>query len=144
MNYLLDTNVISESTKKNPDSSVSEFLNTVPAKSLYLSVLSIGEIRKGIANLKVKLAKTHSLTLWLENELMKSFSGRIIPVNIAVADKWGFMTGNIKDPLPAIDSLIAATAICNNLILVTRNSSDFSKFQLETFNPWLSATEVAP
>ena len=107
-------------------------------------MLSIGEIRKGIANLKDNLAKKQSLTLWLENELMNFFSGRIIPVNIAVADKWGFMTGNIKDPLPAIDSLIAATAICNNLILVTRNSSDFSKFQLETFNPWLSATEVAP
>lgn len=136
MKFLLDTNIISESIKPKPNPGVLKFLNEVPVNSLYLSVLTIGEIRKGIEKLKANPQKLQSLQLWLDKDLLHFFAGRVMNINVEIADKWGFLLGNIKDPVPAIDSLIAATAMCNNLTLVTRNTADFTRFSIETINPF--------
>lgn len=142
MKYLLDTNIICENTKSKPHNGVTSFLQEISPDDLYLSVLTIGEIRKGIEKLSQKLEKRQQLQSWLEQDLVNYFSGRILPINLDVAEKWGFLLGCNHDPLPAIDSLIAATAVCYNLVLVTRNVNDFIKFPLEIFNPYITITET--
>lgn len=139
MKYLLDTNIICETTKAKPHSGVTEFLKEIAPDDLYLSVLTFGEIRKGIEKLGKSLDKRQKLQLWLEHDLTQYFNGRILPINLSTAEKWGFLLGNSRDPLPAIDSLIAATALSYNLILVTRNVNDFNRFNVELFNPYVAA-----
>ena len=136
MEYLIDTNVISETIASKPDKNVANFLRSIPASSMYLSVITLGEIRKGIENLKSSNSKKQKLVIWLESELPKFFSGRVISITMDVADRWGYLLGSSNKSLPAIDSLIAATAYCHNLKIVTRNTKDFSNFPVETINPW--------
>ena len=135
MSYLIDTNVLSELRRKQPDPQVVAWMQARPRQSLYLSVLTLGEIRKGIESLpnsKRRLA----LCDWLEVDLPAFFSGRILLVDQAVADRWGRLLGRIKRSAPAIDSLIAATALQHGLTLVTRNSADFMFPELDVINPW--------
>lgn len=143
MKYLLDTNVISETVKKSPNKGVVEFMQTIPLDYMYLSTLTIGEIRKGIENITKNSVQKQKLMYWLEYDLINNFSTRLLSIDLEVANKWGFIVGKFKNPIPAIDSLIAATALTHNLILVTRNTKDYDKFGLEIINPWLSSRPLS-
>jgi len=136
MSYLIDTNVISELIKIKPDKKVINWFDTVPDRELYLSVLTIGEIRKGLVKVNND-AKRGTIRTWLDYELMTWFSDRILPIDQHVANKWGLLQAQVNKTLPAIDSLIAATALHSDLIIVTRNTKDFDIISLETINPFL-------
>lgn len=135
MSYLLDTNVISEVRRKTPDPSVIEWFSKRPASTLYLSVLTLGELRKGIESVK-ELDRRLALTDWLETDLSAFFKGRILPIDVKVADRWGKLLAAAGRPLPAIDSLLGATAAHYGLNIVTRNSRDFDNLGLSIINPW--------
>ena len=135
MSYLIDTNIISELRRKDANPGVISWFAERPATTLYLSVLTLGEIRKGIEALpsgKRKLA----LRDWLEVDLPAFFTGRILRVDEVVVDRWGRLLARIKRTAPAIDSLIAATALQHGLTLVTRNTADFKFPELDVINPW--------
>ena len=128
MKYLLDTCVISELTKHKPNARVIEWINQAPLDSLFLSVITIGEIRKGLNKLP-KSKRKEKLTIWL-NTLMEEYKERLLPVDLAVAENWGVIQGNAERseiPMTSIDSFIAATAHTYNLTVVTRNEKDFSQ-----------------
>ncbi|HID37475.1 MAG TPA: type II toxin-antitoxin system VapC family toxin [Ghiorsea sp.] len=135
MSYLIDTNIISEIRRKKPDPKVVSWLETRPASSLYLSVLTLGEIRKGIELLDDGQRKLQLLD-WLEVELPAFFSGRILPVDMKVANRWGQIMVEAGRPIPVIDSLLAATALTHDLMLVTRNRKDFNYCGLKVIDPW--------
>ena len=136
MNYLIDTNVISELVKPKPEKQVTRWFASVPSESLYLSVLTLGEIRKGVTKVSDS-TKKEKLRIWLEHELPAWFSNRILPIDAGVSERWGRLLGQHKKTLPAIDSLIAATALHFDLCLITRNISDFDGFtELQIINPW--------
>jgi predicted nucleic acid-binding protein len=135
LSYLLDTNVISELRRQTPDEGVARWLAQRSPATLYLSVLNFGEIRKDV-EAAATAERRQALTDWLETDLQSYFSGRILPVNHAVADRWGQLLAQAKRPLPAIDGLLAATAIVHQLVLVTRHVNDFAGLQVEIFNPW--------
>ena len=132
--FLIDTNVISELVKPKPDRRVIEWVATADENLLYLSVLTLGEIRKGIASQPDRKRQT-LLENWFQDLLIR-FSGRVLPVDQAVADRWGQMTGSAKSPLPVIDSLLAATALHHNLILVTRDTRAVLATGVSLLNPW--------
>ena len=135
MSYLIDTNIISELRRKDANPGVVAWFADRPATTLYLSVLTLGEIRKGVEalpNSKRKLA----LRDWFEVDLPAFFSGRILPVDEAVVDRWGRLLARIERTAPAIDTLIAATALRHGLSLVTRNEADFTFPELDVINPW--------
>ena len=135
MSYLLDTNVISETIRRRQDKLVIGWLEQVPAEALFLSVLTLGEIRKGVERLTDK-KRREKLRLWLEHELPAWFEGRVLPIDLAVADRWGRLLAETGRPVPTIDSLLAATALHYELRLVTRNARDFAYPGLEVINPW--------
>jgi hypothetical protein len=135
VNYLLDTNVISELKRPKPNGQVVDWFATADKESLYLSVLTLGEIRKGIDKL-ADGQKKQTLSDWLEKELPVWFDSRLLVVDAGVADCWGKLQAQINRPLPAIDSLLAATALQHNLCLVTRNVSDFDYPGLTVLNLW--------
>ena len=135
MSYLLDTNVLSELRRKTPDAGVSTWFAQRPASSLYLSVLTLGELRKGIEGVR-ESARRLALTDWVQSELSMFFLGRILDVDAQVADRWGKLVASAGRPVPAIDSLLAATALVHGLSMVTRNAKDFESLGLEVINPW--------
>lgn len=131
----MDTNVLSELRRKAPDGAVLNWFAQRPATTLFLSTLTLGEIRKGIESLADQ-ERRMALGDWLGTELPRFFSGRILPVDAKVADRWGRLLAAAGRPLPAIDSLLAATALQHDLVLVTRNERDFSGIGLSVVNPW--------
>jgi toxin FitB len=136
--YLLDTNCISEAVRTRPDPRVMGWLETADEALLYLSVLTLGEIRKGVAALPQGRRRT-SLETWLGAELQARFSTRILPIDAAVADRWGSLAAAAKNKgraLSTIDGLLAATAIQHNLTIVSRNDADFAHTQVSVLNPW--------
>jgi predicted nucleic acid-binding protein len=136
--FLLDTNCISELVRVKPEPRVLEWMEAADEGLLYLSVLTLGEIRKGLAGLPQSKRRTH-LEAWLEVELQARFSRRILPVDAAVADRWGVLTADAKrkgKALSTIDALLAATALHYNLTVVSRNVSDFANTQVPFLNPW--------
>lgn len=135
MSYLLDTNVLSELRRKVPHAGVVEWFAHRPASTLYLSVLTLGELRKGIAGI-ADVVRRMTLSDWLETELPVFFAGRILAVDAQVADRWGRLVATAGRPLPAIESLLGATAAQHGLSMVTRNSRDFAGLGLEVVNPW--------
>jgi len=135
LSYLVDTNVLSELRRREPEPAVVAWFEERPATTLYLSVLTLGELRKGIEALPEGKRRL-KLTDWLDTALPEFFSGRILPVDKEVADRWGRLLAAAKQPLPAIDSLLAATALTHGLRLVTRNVRDFRHPGLEVINPW--------
>jgi toxin FitB len=135
MSYLLDTNIVSETVRRNPNKAVIAWLDQLPGEALYVSVLTLGEIRKGIEGLTDR-KRREKLRLWLEHELPAWFEGRVLPVDLAVADRWGRLLAEVGRPVPTIDSLLAATALYHELRLVTRNSGDFEFPGLEVINPF--------
>ena len=135
MSYLLDTNVLSELRRKSPDAGVVEWFTQRPASTLYLSVLTLGELRKGIEGL-ADTKRRMALTDWLETDLPGFFAGRILSIDTQVADRWGRLVAAAGRPLPAIDSLLGATAAQHGLSLVTWNERDFAGLGLDVINPW--------
>ena len=135
MSYLLDTNVLSELRRKTPNAGVVEWFARRPASTLFLSVLTLGELRKGIEGM-IDAKRRRALLDWFEAELPIFFTGRILPIDMHVADRWGRLMATANRPMPAIDSLLAATAVHNDLSLVTRNVKDFTDLGLEVINPW--------
>lgn len=137
MSYLLDTCVISELVKPTPNQKVIDWLESTPDEQLFLSVISFGEIRKGINKLP-KSKKKVQLENWL-NSLLEHYHERILPISLEVAENWGIMQANAEgggQTLASIDSLIAATAQTHQLYIVTRNVSDFSPSLIKLINPW--------
>jgi predicted nucleic acid-binding protein len=136
--FLLDTNVISELVKPRPEPKVTAWIDATDEHLLYLSVLTMGEIRKGITSL-LDSGRRVTLEAWLDSVLALRFSDRILPVNQAVADRWGRLAAEAamtKLPLPVIDGLLAATAVQHDLTLVTRNIKDVARTGVPLFNPW--------
>ena len=120
--------------RKAPDPRVVHWFSQRPAGTLYLSVLTLGEIRKGIEGLRDPPRRLGLLD-WLETGLPAFFSGRILPVDAAVADRWGRLVAQAGRPLPVIDSLLAATAAQHGLILVTRNLRDMQGLAVQILSP---------
>jgi predicted nucleic acid-binding protein len=138
--FLLDTNCVSELVRVRPEPRVLEWLEAVDESLLYLSVLTLGEIRKGLAVLASGRRRTR-LEAWLEVDLRARFSGRILAIDAAVADRWGWLTAQAKrkgTPLAVIDGLLAATALHYNLTVVSRNETDFANAEVPVWNPWAS------
>jgi len=139
MNYLLDTCVISELIKKNPDTNVLKWISEVEETSLYLSVLTFGEIHKGIEKLP-QSKKKEQLHKWVDSDLRERFKNRIINLDLVVATKWGKIQGKAElagKPMSLIDGLISATGIAYDLIVVTRNTKDMEQSSVSLLNPWL-------
>lgn len=138
MRYLLDTCAISELVKAKPRKTVVEWIEGCDEDAVFLSVLTLGEIQKGIAKLTDERRKT-KIQRWLDSDLRDRFAERILPVSEEVALTWGNLEGEAEakgKPIPAIDGLIGATAIANNLTVVTRNVDDIGATGARTLDLW--------
>lgn len=134
MNYLLDTCMISELTSNQPNQKVVAWIDSEDDARLHLSVITIGEIQRGIIRLPESRRRTE-LDEWLREGLLVRFNGRILPLTVDIMLTWGNLTAAGRT-LPAVDSMIAAIAICHNLTLVTRNVKDFDGTDVKILNPW--------
>jgi len=138
MNYILDTNVISELVKKKPNPKVVIWLEKVDPDNIYLSVIALGEIGKGIEKMPASKRK-NTLDSWFKEELLVRFHNKILPLDLPVLLAWGELTARLEkrgNPLPAIDSLLAATALQAEFTLVTRNTGDFQFTGISLYDPW--------
>lgn len=138
MSYLLDTCVISELAKPKPDAGVVQWLNDADETTLYVSVLTLGELEKGIAKLSSPARRT-KIEKWVREELAERFRGRVLGVDEKVAEKWGTISGESEsrgEPLPVIDALVAATGLVHGLTIATRNIGDFERCGARCVNPW--------
>ncbi len=139
MKYLLDTCVISEIIRPQPNENVISWMQSKNENDLCLSVLTFGEIEKGIEKAPDATRKAR-LKLWVEDDLKKRFEGRIIPIDLKVLVKWGEIQGIAEllgKPMSSIDGLIAVSGVVHNCIVVTRNISDMQHSSAELLNPWL-------
>ena len=138
MSFLIDTCCISELTRKRPDPNVVRWFSNNDETSMYLSVLTIGELRKGIEKLEDSRKKIE-LNRWVSDELTDRFRNRILDIHLDVSNRWGEILAQAEIdgcPLPAIDSLIAATASVHDLAIVTANTKDFKHTGVKLINPW--------
>jgi predicted nucleic acid-binding protein len=138
MKYLLDTCVISELVARQPNPNVLAWIDSVDADGIYISVITIGEIIKGIEKLP-NSKRRQELSDWLENELLIRFQNNLIELDVNILIHWGRLNARLEisgQKVPAIDSLIAATALEHDLILVTRNETDFEGTGVKLLNPW--------
>jgi toxin FitB len=138
VSFLVDTNVISEVAKPHPSPQVMAFLHETDEDRLFISVITLGELRRGVA-LKTGGRLKSALDAWLRGDLLERFSGRIVDITIPVADLWGELMADAKQrgiALHAMDGFLAATARVHNQTLVTRNVKDFAPFGLPLVNPW--------
>jgi predicted nucleic acid-binding protein len=138
MTFLLDTCVISELVAKQPNLHVVEWVDNMDEGKLFLSVITIGEIKRGIEKL-AESSRRSALAEWLEGDLLIRFADRVLPIDIPAMLVWGQLTANLEQHgrrMPAIDSLIAATCLHGRLDLVTRNESDFAHSGVTIVNPW--------
>ena len=138
MNYLLDTCVLSEFTRRKPEEKVIRWLDQIAGEKLFLSVITIGEIQHGIQRLPESSRKA-DLLVWMNNGLIERFNNRILSLNTATMLLWGSLLARMDKsghPMPAMDSLIAATALQNHLTIVTRNVVDFQPCGAQVINPW--------
>jgi toxin FitB len=141
VSFLLDTNVVSELVRPRPDVGLIEWLAERDEDQVFLSVVTLAELRYGIARLPIG-RRRRSLEEWLRGELLQRFDGRIMPVNDDVALTWGDVTAEcaaVGRPIEAMDALIAATARVYALELVSRNARDFEAALISVHNPWLDA-----
>jgi len=135
LSFLLDTNILSELIKKHPEPKVVQWVLEAGSDRLFISVLTLGEIRKGIERLEPNPRKARLLQ-YLERDVPAQFEERILAIDAPVAEVWGHLESQAGRPLPTVDALLAATAIAHNLVLVTRNTRDFNFPKLKCFNPW--------
>ena len=135
MRTLLDTNVLSEAVRPRPSPAVVAWFKSVPSDDQFLSVLSVGELRYGALKLKEGVQKTR-LTEWIENDILGAKASGILPVNQAVIERWAQLRAITPRTLPAIDGLIAATALAHGLALATRNVRDFEGLGLRLVDPF--------
>lgn len=138
MSFLLDTCVISELVAKQPNPRVVQWIDGIDEGKLFLSVITIGEIKKGIEKLTDSPRKD-ALGEWLEDGLLVRFKDKILPVDIPVVLAWGRLAADLDRQgrrMPAIDSLLAATCLQHDLQLVTRNGNDFAYSGIAVLNPW--------
>ena len=136
--FLLDTNVISELVKPQPEANVTSWIEGTDESLLYLSVLTLGEIRRRIAVLPQSRRRA-TLEAWLDKDLRARFEGKILPIDQEVSDRWGLLTAAARNggiALPVIDGLLAATALEHNLTLVTRDTGQIPSMGVAVFNPW--------
>ena len=135
--FLLDTNVISELVRPRPEPKVKTWIDATNENLLYLSVLTLGEIRKGIMFLN-NAPRRVALEAWLDSDLVLRFAGRILPIDQSVADRWGRLAAlaGLRSPVSVIDGLLASTALHHNLTLVTRNTKDVARTGVPLFDPW--------
>jgi predicted nucleic acid-binding protein len=141
VNLLLDTNVLSEVQRPAPDPRVLVWLDNVDEDRAFISVASIAELRRGIA-LMDDGRRRAALADWLANGLAERFAGRILPIDQAVAERWGDLTAQSRRSgvaLSVMDGFFAATALANDFTLVTRNVKDFAAFGVTLLNPWDAA-----
>ena len=139
MSWLLDTCVLSELVRPRPKASVVRWMRERDEDDLFLSVITIGELEKGIAKLPDS-GKRASLEQWVRSELAGRFLGRLLVIDSRIAVRWGTLVGASEargQPLPVIDSLIAATSLQHDLTVVTRNTDDFVRCGASCVNPWL-------
>ena len=138
MNLLLDTNVLSEVQRPAPSPKVLSWLDTIDEDRAFISAASIAELRRGIALLEDGRRRA-ALAAWLARDLPERFGGRTLPIDHAVAERWGDLMGQSRRSglaLSVMDGFFAATALANNLMLVTRNVKDFAVFGVPLLNPW--------
>ena len=138
MKYLLDTCVISELIAKQPDTGVIRLVDSLDSDDIYLSVITIGEIARGVERLPASKRK-RELADWLQNDLLVRFDGNIIPLDTNILIRWGELSAKLEGigiTLPAMDSLIAATTLTHAMVLITRNAGDFEHTGVEIVNPW--------
>ncbi|MBO1438452.1 type II toxin-antitoxin system VapC family toxin [Meiothermus sp. CFH 77666] len=136
MSYLLDTNVVSEAAKRQPNPRVMVWLKKLSVREAYLSVLTLGELVQGAV--RAPEPRRAVLESWIE-DLKRRFDGQILPLDIEVMEAWGALTGGAMNegrPLSPLDALLAATALCHGLILVTRNTTHFRGLPIRLLNPW--------
>jgi toxin FitB len=136
--WLLDTNVLSETLRPVPNEQLMAWIGAANPEHLYVSVLTLGELRKGVFKLGAGRQRER-LSNWLDTTLADWFGERVIAIDLAVADRWAQLLVDAGRPLPAVDSLIAATALHRGLAIVTRNVRDFALPGVEVTNPWDSA-----
>ena len=138
MIYLLDTCVISEFVAAQPTAKVVNWLADLDPETVYLSVVTIGEIQKGIEKLPASKRK-EALRTWLKDDLLVRFHDRLLPLETGEMLTWGTLISRVEakgKPMPLIDSLIAATALHHDLVVVTRDHDDFAPSGARLFNPW--------
>jgi predicted nucleic acid-binding protein len=138
VNFLIDTNVVSEMTRPRPDPRVVSFLHEADEDRLFLSVVTLAELRRGVA-LKADGRAKRALEAWLTAELAERFAGRIVDIDRRIADSWGELMASAKRhglALHVMDGFLAATALTRGLTLATRNVKDFAAFDVPTFDPW--------
>lgn len=138
MNYLLDTCVLSEFTRRKPDEKVIAWVGGIDEEKLFISVITVGEIQRGVERLPGSQRKTE-LLVWLNNALIERFGQRLLSLDCETMIVWGILTARLENsgqPAPVMDALIAATALHHNLMVVTRNESDFASCGVQVINPW--------
>lgn len=138
MNYLLDTCILSEMIKPKAEKKVLDWILSVPEERFYLSVLTLGELQKGIVKLGTGERK-NKLIRWLDEDVRQRFEGRILPLDEETLLEWGNLAGDAErsgKPLPLVDSLLVASAQVNHLTIVTRNVNDMQGLGVEILNPW--------
>jgi len=139
--FVLDTNVISETLRPRPNANVSSWVKGQPRSLQFLSVISVGQLRRGFILMPPVEHRTR-LEQWLEHYLLPTFADRILPVTVSIADRWGVLDAQSQlrgRPLNTADGIIAATALDYGLTVVTRNVKDFSGLGVTVLNPWDSA-----
>lgn len=136
MSFLLDTNVVSELRRPSGDASLRQWFASVPSAAMYLSVLSLGEIRQGIDRLRPRDPRqAESLDGWLDS-LRNWYADRLLAVTAEIAEEWGRL--NVNRTYPVIDGLMAATAMVHHLVVVTRNEKDYDTSRVRVLNPFSS------
>lgn len=138
MNYLLDTCVLSEFTRRKPENKVIKWMDSEDEERLFISAITVGEIQRGIARLPESPRK-NQLLMWMNNGLLQRFGSRILPLDASTLFLWGSLTARLESagqPMALMDSLIVAAALEHNLIIATRNISDFANSGAQVFNPW--------
>ena len=134
MRYLLDTNVLAEVSRLRGDAGVKRWISSVPTEDLYLSVLTLGEVRRGIVLLSRRdQTQADVYEAWLIT-VLRDYADRVLPVDAEAAEEWGGM--NVPDPVSIIDGLMAATAKVRNMTFVTRNTSDVTRTGVRLLNPF--------